>query len=140
MSRSSAETKYRVMTRTACEMVWLKNLLMELDFRQSGPMPIHCDNQSAIYIAQNSVFHEKTKHIEIDYHFVRDARTQFTPSSKQLADLLTKAGHVRCLCSSLRGSVKLGYWYWVVTHVPSRLLYIFSTMNKTYLLRASISL
>jgi len=85
------------MAHTACEMVWLKNLLMELDFRQPGPIPMHCDNQSAIYIAQNSVFHEKTKHIEIDCHFVRYAWTkkvvmfQFTPPSKQLVDLLTKA-------------------------------------------------
>ena len=61
------------MTHTACEMVWLKNLLMELDFRQSGPMLMHCDNQCAIYIAQNPIFHERTKHIEIDCHFVRDA-------------------------------------------------------------------
>ena len=61
------------MAHTACEMVWLKNLLMELDFRQPGSIPMHCDNQSAIYIAQNPIFHEKTKHIEVDCHFVRDA-------------------------------------------------------------------
>ena len=60
-------------------------------------MSMHCDNQTAIYFAQNLVFHEKIKHIEIEGHFVRDAwikkvvTFQFTPSSKQLADLLTKA-------------------------------------------------
>ena len=69
---------------------------MELDFRQPGLILMHCDNQSAIYIAQNSVFHERTKHIEVDCHFVRDVWTkkvvmfQLTPSSKQLVDLLTK--------------------------------------------------
>ena len=97
VSHLSAEVEYRVMTRPACEMVWLKNLLMELDFRQSELMPMHCDNQSAIYIAHNPVFHERTKHIEVGCHFVRDAwikkvvMFQFTSSSKQLADLLTKA-------------------------------------------------
>ena len=60
------------MTHTACDMVWLKNLLVELGFRQLGPIPMHCDNQSAIYITQNLVFHEKIKHIEVDCHFVRD--------------------------------------------------------------------
>ena len=87
----------RAMSHAACEMMWLKkNLLIELDFRQPEPMSMHCDNQSVIYIAQNSVFHERTKHIEIDCHFVRDALTkkvvvfQFTPSSKRIVDLLTK--------------------------------------------------
>ena len=65
-------------------------------FRQPGPMLVHCNNQSAIYVVQNSVFHERTKHIEIDCHFVREAWTkkvitfQFTPSSKQLTDLFIK--------------------------------------------------
>jgi len=94
--------EYRTMAHTACEIIWLKNLLMELDFRQPGSMYMYCDNQQyAIYIAQN-VFHERTKH--------RDAWTKkvatfcFTPSSMQLADLLIKAAsshHPRCLLSNL---------------------------------------
>jgi len=95
ISRSSAKAEYRVMAHTACEMVWLKNLLVELSFRQFGPMHIHCHKQSAFYIAQNLVFHKRTKYIEVDYHFIGDAWTknmvtlQFTPSLKQLADRLT---------------------------------------------------
>jgi len=78
-------------------MMWLKNLMLELDFRQPGSMRMHCDNQFAIYIAQNPVFHVRTRHIEVDCHVVRDAWTKkliflpFTPSSEQLADLFTKA-------------------------------------------------
>jgi len=62
VSRSSAEAEYRAMAHTKYEMVWLKNLLMELGFRQSGSMPMHYDNQSAIYVIQNLVFHERTTH------------------------------------------------------------------------------
>jgi len=93
VSRSSAETEYSAMTHTVCEIMWFKNPMMELDFRQLGPVPMHCDNQLAIYIAQNPVFHERTKHIEIDCHLVRNALTKkavslsFTSSSKQLADV-----------------------------------------------------
>ena len=71
--------------------------MTELGFVQPGPMPMHYDNHSAIYIAQNPVFHERTKHSEVDCNFVRDAWEKkivcliFTPSSQQLADILTKA-------------------------------------------------
>ncbi|XP_020242757.1 uncharacterized protein LOC109820971 [Asparagus officinalis] len=71
--RSSAEIEYRAMAHTVCEMIWLQKLLIELGFTQSESMPMHCDNQSAIHIAKNLVFHERTKHIEVDCNFVRDA-------------------------------------------------------------------
>jgi len=96
VSRFSVEAEYRAMTHTACEKIWLKNLMMKLGFRQPGHILMHCDNQSNIYIAQNHVFHESTKHIEVHCHLVTYAWTKkvislpFTPSSKQLADLLTK--------------------------------------------------
>ena len=90
--------------------MWLNNLLLELSFRQPGHIPMFCNNEYAIYIAQNSVFHERTKHIEVNYHLVKDAWTKqvislpFTPSSKQSADLLTKAASPKLfsvLCSKL---------------------------------------
>ena len=63
------------MTRTTCEMMWLKNQLLKFDFRHLGPMFMFCNNQSAIYVVQNQEFHERTKHIEIDCHLVRDVWT-----------------------------------------------------------------
>ena len=98
------------MEHTTCEMMWLKNLLLEFDFRHLGPMPMLCNNQYAIYIAQNQEFHERTKHLKDDCHLVRDAWTKnvvslpFTPSSKQLADLLIKTTSPKMfsiLCSKL---------------------------------------
>jgi len=72
VSRSSAMVEYRTMARTTCEMVWVKNLLLEFGFRHLDLILMFCDNQSAIYIAQNQEFYEKTKHTEADCHLVRD--------------------------------------------------------------------
>jgi hypothetical protein len=70
--RSSTEAGYRVMTRTTCELLWLKHLLEELKFAELGPMELMCDNQSTLYISSNPIFHERTKHIEVDCHFIRE--------------------------------------------------------------------
>ncbi|KAL0313829.1 UNVERIFIED_CONTAM: AT-rich interactive domain-containing protein 5 [Sesamum angustifolium] len=68
VARSSAEAEYRAMAHTTSEILWLKNLLKELGFMYDDPVPMHCDNQAAIHIASNPIFHERTKHIEGNGH------------------------------------------------------------------------
>jgi len=96
VSRSSSEAEYRAMAQAASEVTWLVRLLEELGLHKLTPVQLHCDNQSAIHIAKNPVFHERTKHIEIDCHFTRDKvlegllQLSYLPTSEQLADILTK--------------------------------------------------
>ena len=72
VSKSSTEAKYRTMPTACFEIVWLRGLLEELGFPQTTSTPLHADNISAIQIATNPVFHERTKHIEVDCHSIRD--------------------------------------------------------------------
>jgi hypothetical protein len=96
VARSSAEAEYRAMASTACEIIWLKLLLGDLGIQCTLPIPLHCDNQAAMHIAANPVFHERTRHIEVDCHFVRHQvqskliQTVYTKSCEQLADIFTK--------------------------------------------------
>src|SRR4051812_35413798 len=84
------------MASTVCELQWLTNFLHELHIQFKTPSLLYCDNASAIHIANNSSFHERTKHIEIDCHIVREKLQQQlfqllpVSSSQQLADLFTK--------------------------------------------------
>ena len=101
MAKSSVEVEYRAMALATCELIWLKWLLRELSFRNDEQMTLVCDNQAALHITSNSVFHEMTKHIEVDCHFIREKivsrcmTTSFVNSSDQLVDIFTK--YLRCL-------------------------------------------
>ena len=97
ISLSSAEAEYRSIRKVVGELVWLHRLTKELTISDSSPIPVFCDNQSAIHIAHNPVFHERTKHIEVDCHFVRNKLQEglislhHISTTEQLADILTKA-------------------------------------------------
>ena len=96
MARSSAEAEYRAMAVATCELIWFKQFLEELKFCKMSPMKLICDNQAALHIASNPIFHERTKHIEIDCHFVREKLTEgviitkSVSSSNQLVYVFTK--------------------------------------------------
>ena len=97
VAKSSAEAEYRATAFPTCELIWLKQLLQELRFGKDGQMTLVCDNQAALHIAFNLVFHERTKHIEMDCHFNREKiasgcmANSFVNSSDQLADIFTKS-------------------------------------------------
>ena len=85
------------MASCTCEIVWIRYLLQDLQINHSKTALMYCDSQAALYIAKNPVYHERTKHIEIDCHVVREKlkerilKTMKVSSADQIADLLTKA-------------------------------------------------
>ncbi|KAM1018829.1 hypothetical protein ACFX13_041012 [Malus domestica] len=96
VSRSSTEAEYRALSSTAAELDWVQQILAFLHLPISTPPVLFCDNLSAIALSFNSVQHQRTKHIEIDIHFVRERvathklLVQFVSSKEQFADIFTK--------------------------------------------------
>ena len=124
VSRSSTESEYKALATTTAELYWLRQVLKDLGIYLSAPPELWCDNVSALAIASNPVFHARTKHIEVDYHFVRekvlrrDIQIKYIATDDQLADVFTKSlstSRFVFLCSKimvsldpmvLRGDVK----------------------------------
>ena len=96
MSHSSTEAKYKAVADATAEIIWVQSLLRELRVTSPRPPVLWCDNIGATYLSSNLVFHARTKHIEVDYHFVRERVAQkllcikFILSKDQLADIFTK--------------------------------------------------
>jgi hypothetical protein len=84
---SSTETKYRGAAIVTCEVVWLQKLLLDLGLLGNAPVVIYCDNISSILLANNPVYHARTKHIEVHYHFIREK----VLAKDQVVDIFTKA-------------------------------------------------
>lgn len=96
VSRSSSEAEYKGVANTVAELCWLRNLMLELHCNITKASIVYCDNISSVYLASNPVKHQRTKHIELDIHFVREkvaigeVKVIHVPSSLQYADIFTK--------------------------------------------------
>lgn len=96
VSRSSSEAEYRSLADASMEIIWIKSLLKEIGYTLPQAPVIWCDNKRAAAMASNPVLHARTKHIEIDVHFVRDKvlkkelDVHHFSSGNQVADVLTK--------------------------------------------------
>ncbi|XP_066375187.1 uncharacterized mitochondrial protein AtMg00810-like [Miscanthus floridulus] len=96
VSRSSAEAEYRGVANAVAECTWIRQLLSELDCPLNKATVVFCDNVSACYMSSNPVHHKRTKHIELDVHFVREkvavgqCKVLHVPTMQQFADVMTK--------------------------------------------------
>jgi hypothetical protein len=97
VSRSSTEAEYKVIANAAAELIWVEALVHELGVILYQKPVLWCDNLGATYLSANPIFHARTKHIEIDYHFVRERVSsklldiKFISTKDQVADGFTKA-------------------------------------------------
>ncbi|KAK1434088.1 hypothetical protein QVD17_11006 [Tagetes erecta] len=96
VSRSSTESEYKALADTVAELTWLQALLRELGIPTKSAPTLWCDNLGATYLSANPVFHARTKHVEVDFHFVREKvaagklQVQYISTGDQIADIFTK--------------------------------------------------
>ncbi|KAJ0821711.1 putative RNA-directed DNA polymerase [Helianthus annuus] len=94
---SSTEAEYIALSMAGCQALWLKGILNDLKFNMECPPVIFCDNKSTINLAKDPVYHGKSKHIRVKYHFIRDLikndeiEISFCSTKDQAADIFTKA-------------------------------------------------
>jgi len=110
VSRSSTEAEYRSMALAITELFWICMLLRELRVPLLTPSRVWCDNSGALALASNPVYHARTKHIEVDFHFIRekvanrDVQLRHVPTLDQVADIFTK-GHTAARFMYLRSKL-----------------------------------
>ena len=96
ISLSTAEAEYIAAASCCTQVLWMKKILQDLQVQFSEPIPIFCDNTSAISISKNPIMHSKTKHIPIKYHFVREQvaekniKLEYVCTKEQIVDIFTK--------------------------------------------------
>ncbi|CAK9811678.1 Copia protein [Anthophora quadrimaculata] len=103
---SSTEAEYMSLAEATKEAIYLRKYLLELGFGFSLEIKLYCDNQGALKLAENPIFHNRTKHVDIKHHFVRDAlrnkllKLEYISTSEMVADVLTKSlpgpSHRKC--------------------------------------------
>jgi len=97
VARSSTEAEYKALADDIAEVIWLQYLLTDLQIPSASAPMIWCDNLGTTYLSVNLVFHARTKHVKVDYHFVRDRvakkeiQIHFISSQDQLVDVFTKS-------------------------------------------------
>lgn len=96
MALSSTEAEYRAITKAGQELLWLRCMMTLFGLEDKEPTALGTDNMGALHLTTKSVFDARTKHFEIQYHWIREViqsgalTVQHVPSGQMMADLLTK--------------------------------------------------
>lgn len=116
VARSSTEAKFRAIAHEICKLLWLKLLLEELQATAKLPLKIYSDNKTAINISHNPVHHDRTNHVEVDRHFIKEKIEEgvicmsYAPTTEQVVDILTK-GLLIPLFEKLIDKLGMFKWY-----------------------------